>query len=467
MKRSALFSFVILLSFVIPQLLQAADFPDVSPSHPYYVPIHFVQEHQIAQGFPDGTFRPYQQITRGEVLKMIMRAAGYTGLAAVASDPFPDVSKSEEFAPYIQQAVDLGIVNGYEDGLFRMNRSVSRIEALKMVLLANRILRADLPQGESFSDVTNSMWYAPFARYAWDNHLLDPLPGNMLRPGDFIHRGMVADLLYRFYQLHPELFVTALPATSVPSSSPFPSAFSFPTPTTFSSSNLPNIPATSSSTTSPTLLRSVRLSLSPDSVSSPCTIDVATTITATFVTDGSGGSIRYRVLDNGVATSAERNVVAVTGQTNLTTQIPVNYLATQGVGLHVFTLVVSSPRAMVSESKTFSFVCHNTITQAKINLLDNDFQCDRDNTFPVDVQLVLDGTGPAGSVKYFWQRNNAQATDGPFELPYQAGATTLAIPSYPWLIPETSSNGEYSLFFFAVLPNAVVSSPVSITKNCP
>ena len=75
------------------------------------------------------TFRPLDPITREEMATMIVRSLGYTSLAGRLSAsqlPFTDVTTNQG---YIAVAYDLGIVNGYDGGLFRPDQAATREQA--------------------------------------------------------------------------------------------------------------------------------------------------------------------------------------------------------------------------------------------------------------------------------------------------------------------------------------------------
>ncbi|MBI4836046.1 MAG: S-layer homology domain-containing protein [Candidatus Abawacabacteria bacterium] len=240
-------AFLVIIS-IVPQS-SAALFPDVSSAHPNYTAIAFLRDRGVISGFPDGLYRPENAVTRGEILKILMRAAGETNLPFVSGDPFPDVRSNHVFAAYIQAAVQQGIVRGYDDGLFRMDRTVSRIEALKMLLLANHINTNALPSGSSYSDIVPGSWYVPYARYALDHGLVDAFPGNTIRRDELLNRGLVAEMVYRFYRDRPDL----LPAVAIPSPTVLPTASSMPTPTVSPTAIISPTPtAISTPTASPT-----------------------------------------------------------------------------------------------------------------------------------------------------------------------------------------------------------------------
>jgi hypothetical protein len=52
------------------------DFPDVPNSHPFHFDIEWLENHGITEGFPDGTFRPNQPVTRGSMAAFLHRMDG-------------------------------------------------------------------------------------------------------------------------------------------------------------------------------------------------------------------------------------------------------------------------------------------------------------------------------------------------------------------------------------------------------
>jgi hypothetical protein len=80
----------------------------------------------VVGGFPDGTYKPTQQVNRAQMSAFIVRAVDGTEPADCVSDPFPDVSTGFWACKYIKRAVDLGIVSGFPDGTYRPTQIVNR-----------------------------------------------------------------------------------------------------------------------------------------------------------------------------------------------------------------------------------------------------------------------------------------------------------------------------------------------------
>jgi len=84
------------------------------------------------------TFRPENTITRAEFSKMVIYAIGQGIIAESASSEtgFPDVSADHWAAKYISTAHSLKIINGFDDGTFKPDDNVTYDQALKMVVCA-------------------------------------------------------------------------------------------------------------------------------------------------------------------------------------------------------------------------------------------------------------------------------------------------------------------------------------------
>ena len=83
----------------------------------------------LTSGYPDGTYRPQNQVTRAEMAVFLLRAkhgAEYSPPAASGS-AFSDVA-GHWAEDWIEQLADEGITGGYPDGTYRPNSLVTRAE---------------------------------------------------------------------------------------------------------------------------------------------------------------------------------------------------------------------------------------------------------------------------------------------------------------------------------------------------
>ena len=90
----------------------------------------------VINGYEDGTFRPDDFITRAELAKIISTAKGYTALADIA---FADVAGDEWYVSDLKKCVAQGVIGGYEDGTFRPDAYITREEASAMFVRAYNV----------------------------------------------------------------------------------------------------------------------------------------------------------------------------------------------------------------------------------------------------------------------------------------------------------------------------------------
>lgn len=129
-------------------------FTDVSDSQWSAQAIHFVASRGIMNGYPDGTFHPDQAITRAEmaVLLTALLQAGTTG----HGNGFAD-TKGHWAEAAILRAQAAGAISGYPDGTFRPEQALSRAEAVVLInkLLDRKPLETEAPL---FVDVPKTHW---------------------------------------------------------------------------------------------------------------------------------------------------------------------------------------------------------------------------------------------------------------------------------------------------------------------
>jgi len=89
----------------------------------------------FVSGYEDGTFRPNGAITRGEFATMLARALKLGSVDSKFS--FTDQGQTPVWAqPFIQAIARAGFISGYEDGTFRSNHEITRSELVVIVVRA-------------------------------------------------------------------------------------------------------------------------------------------------------------------------------------------------------------------------------------------------------------------------------------------------------------------------------------------
>lgn len=100
-------------------------FKDVNTKTSFYKAIYWASENNIVLGFGDKTFRPDDTCTRGQVVAFLWRIAGRPS-PKTTNGKFSDVPKANSFYKAILWASENGIVKGYSDGTFRPDQNCTR-----------------------------------------------------------------------------------------------------------------------------------------------------------------------------------------------------------------------------------------------------------------------------------------------------------------------------------------------------
>ncbi len=125
-------AFALSLIPALPAAAAESPFADAQASA-YTEAIAALAAKGVLKGYPDGTFRPAARINRAEFLKIILEARGMRD--SLEQNCFPDV-KTEWFAQYVCAAKKEGIVGGYPDGTFKPEQDIAFTEAAKILSLA-------------------------------------------------------------------------------------------------------------------------------------------------------------------------------------------------------------------------------------------------------------------------------------------------------------------------------------------
>jgi Tol biopolymer transport system component len=101
-------------------------FSDVLDTHPFRCDIEWLVDHEIAAGFPDGTFVPTLPLSRQAMAAFLYRFAGEPAFDPPSTPTFPDVATDHAFFLEIEWLAAEGVTTGSADGTFGPTRSVQR-----------------------------------------------------------------------------------------------------------------------------------------------------------------------------------------------------------------------------------------------------------------------------------------------------------------------------------------------------
>jgi len=150
----------------------------------------------LIKGYPDGTFKPDNSITRAEFMSLANRSFGFVTDAHIE---FSDVLPTDWFAGEVAKAASVGYIAGYEDGTIRPNKMISRQESA--VILA-RILKLDLStassQASNFKDAKEiPSWSKGVVCALAAKNIMNGYPDGSFQPGTLISRAEAVVMLDR------------------------------------------------------------------------------------------------------------------------------------------------------------------------------------------------------------------------------------------------------------------------------
>ena len=140
----------------------AEAFSDVNSGDWYYNNIMQAAANGIVSGYPDGTFKPGNSVTRRDFAIMLTQMLGVSNDGTAVS-PFIDVDEDDYGVVAIAYCKAQGIISGYEeDGTFRPDNTITRQEAASMIVKAMGVSQAS---DEAYPDDSQIASWAKDAVY--------------------------------------------------------------------------------------------------------------------------------------------------------------------------------------------------------------------------------------------------------------------------------------------------------------
>ncbi|WP_213595553.1 chitobiase/beta-hexosaminidase C-terminal domain-containing protein [Paenibacillus woosongensis] len=156
-------------------------------------------EKGFVSGYPDGTFEPNNPVTRAEFTVMLAGALKLEGNGSELT--FTDHDRIGGWAKQaVAQAVQAGIVDGYNDGSFRPNAQITRVEMAVMVARALQLeLNANALPGFA-DDETIPGWAKGAVEAIRKLGIVDGRGGNRFVPNETASRAEAVVMLLRLME---------------------------------------------------------------------------------------------------------------------------------------------------------------------------------------------------------------------------------------------------------------------------
>jgi hypothetical protein len=164
----------------------------VAPDAWFIDALTWATRRNIVAGYPDGTFRADEPVTRGQVVSWMWVLAGRP--EPDAPHDFTDRRASAWVADALAWAAEEGLVSGYPDGSFKPNQPVSRGQ---LAAILWQRAGGPAPRGPlTFTDVRPRAWYATAIAWLATGGYADGYPDNTFKPRDPVNRAQAVSWFY-------------------------------------------------------------------------------------------------------------------------------------------------------------------------------------------------------------------------------------------------------------------------------
>ena len=198
--RKFIFSLGIVILFLLPTNQVLAFYKDVPSTNQYYTSIKSLYDANL---LPKSTnFQPSDPLTNADLYELLVSFSG-APLADGSTIPYSDVPTDSLYAPYIQTALDFGIIS-FQDAnpKFEPTKSLPKHKVLETMFKSLDIGtnyffdRNDFP----FTDVKTTSSIAPLAQKSADIGILETSTPKLFKMAKRITRAEAADYLYKINQ---------------------------------------------------------------------------------------------------------------------------------------------------------------------------------------------------------------------------------------------------------------------------
>lgn len=172
-------------------------FPDVPATKHFAEAVNELAERNIIGGYPDGTFKPGNSITRGQAAAIIAKMTKLD-TTNVKDPKFKDVTTANGYYKAIAALAEKGVIKGYADGRFGPNDSITRAQVASILIKAFELPLynvRDIQSGEFFEDVNYKNSHRPGIYSLYQLGLTTGTTPTTYSPNDRVTRGQAAKLM--------------------------------------------------------------------------------------------------------------------------------------------------------------------------------------------------------------------------------------------------------------------------------
>src|SRR5450759_2369563 len=180
-----------LMFSLIPANTFAVAASDIS-DHWAQVKIQSWMDKGLIKGYPDGTFKPDQNVTRAEFMTLANRAFGYTAVVPIT---YTDVKAGSWYAPEVAKAKAAGYISGYPDGTMKPENPITREEVATIVARIKN-LTSDANAADKYTDAAKiGSWSKGQVGAVTSAKIMQGYPDGSFMPQGLITRAEVVEAL--------------------------------------------------------------------------------------------------------------------------------------------------------------------------------------------------------------------------------------------------------------------------------
>jgi hypothetical protein len=204
---------------VLDPNLSSDPFSDVPPGFWAYDYIMAIYNAGITTGYPDGTYRPSENVSRSQMASFIIRALFGEDFSYSPTQHFTDIPDTHWAFKYIQKMYDEGITTGYSDGTYRPSQNVTRGQMASFIIRALFGEDFSYSSTQHFTDIPDTHWAFKYIQKMYDEGITTGYSDGTYRPSQNVSRAQMATFIARaFLGMNPlSLYLdpSNLPACSV------------------------------------------------------------------------------------------------------------------------------------------------------------------------------------------------------------------------------------------------------------
>ncbi len=170
----------------------------------FYAYIQCLACRGIISGYADNTFRPQNDVTRGQAAKIIANSAAYSEIIQPSQQTFNDVPSGSTFWVYVERVALHGAINGYPCGgsgepcpgvYFRPGNNMTRGQLAKVDAEAGSYTDPIPPGRQTFNDVAPGSTFWVYIERVALHGVVGGYGDGTYRPNNNVTRGQASKIV--------------------------------------------------------------------------------------------------------------------------------------------------------------------------------------------------------------------------------------------------------------------------------